>query len=90
MPPFIEGVLILVMIFGFCVGITIVVQLGAQFIESKKKPKIEVKPTPPTIYYVKETEKPKRKTKKARKSPSVAFKGVILSPEQIKIVEDKK
>ena len=90
MPIFIEGFLMLIMILAFCIGFSILIKLGLCFVDYKIKSHNAPPPPPPQVYYIKETPAPKRKTKKPRKSPSVALKGIILSPEQVKIIKEQE
>lgn len=90
MPIFFEGVLLILMIFSFCVGIAIICQFARFWYENKNKPKqIEVEKT--KIYYVKETQtKQKTKKKKRYKKPEIALKGIVLSPEQFELINVEK
>lgn len=83
---FLEGFLIVAMIFGFCFGIAILIKLGMAWSSYCKEQKSI--PKDPKIYYIKEISSPtKRKKRRKRKSPDVALKGVILSPDQFKVIE---
>ncbi len=83
---FLEGFLIIAMVFGFCFGIAILIRLGVAWSCYCKEQKAITKG--PKIYYIKEISTPtKRRKRKKRKSPEVALKGVILSPEQFKVIE---
>lgn len=89
MPSFFEGFLLVLMIFGFCVGLAIIIKIGILWFEQKNAT------TPPPqqeskIYLVKQTAnnlKPKQQTRK-RRSPKIAFEGLILKPENVMLKED--
>ena len=84
MPTFIEGFLLVLMIFSFCIGIAIIIKLGLLWLEQNKA-KNPPEPTQHKIYLVKQTPvKPKTKPRKKR-SPKVAFEGLILKPENVLI-----
>ena len=87
MPNFIEGLLLILMIFGFCVGTAIIIKIGLMWLEQKKSEPAPVESAEPKIYLVKQTAaSPKPKPKK-RRSPKVAFEGLILKPENVIIAE---
>ena len=90
MPVFFEGILIILMVFCFCMGISIICQFARFWYENKNKPqKVEVEKT--KIYYVQETKpEQKPKKKKRRKKVDVALKGVVLTPEQFEILTTEK
>ena len=87
MPIFIEGLLLVLMIFCFCVGISIICQFARFWYENKTKPeKDENQKT--TIYYAKDTAPEKTKKKKRRKKIDLAFKDLALSPDQFEIINE--
>ena len=89
MPSFFEGFLLVLMIFGFCVGIAIIIKIGVLWIEENNTT------TPPPqqeskIYLVKQTSsapKPKPQTRK-RRSPKIAFEGLVLKPENVLLEQE--
>ena len=86
MPRFIEGLLLVFMIFGFCIGFAIIIKITMLWIIEQRKPNEEVKREEPKIYLIKQTEKPKpTKKKRQRRSPKIAFKGIVLKPESVTV-----
>lgn len=91
MPNFFQGLLIMAMLFSFCFSMAIVIKLAVLWVEYRKNnenvtPKEENSGA--KIYYIKETLPPKKRRKKRpRKSPNLALKGVVLHPDQFKIIE---
>ena len=78
------AILLVLMIFGFCVGTAIIIKIGLMWLEQKKSEPAPVESAEPKIYLVKQTAaSPKPKPKK-RRSPKVAFEGLILKPEKKK------
>ncbi|MBQ7373185.1 MAG: hypothetical protein IJW64_01305 [Clostridia bacterium] len=87
MTNFLEGFLIVMMIFCFCVGIAFVIRLIIAWIVGKPA-KSEPTVAEPTVYFVKQTQsKPKRKRAR-RKSPSVALKGLMITPEKFEALKN--
>ena len=88
MPVFIEGLLLILMIFCFCVGIATICQFARFWYENKTKSKPKSDETPKTtIYYAKETQPEKPKKKKRRKKIDLAFKDLALNPDQFEIIK---
>ena len=91
MPNFFEGLLLVFMIFAFCVGIAIIIKIVILWFEQ-----YNATPAPTQqeskIYLVKQTAsapKPKAKTRK-RRSPKIAFEGLVLQPESVLLKQDKE
>ena len=90
MPSFFEGLLLVFMIFGFCVGIAILIKVGALWMEQTKTAEKE-QPQESKIYLVKQTSntpQPKPKTKR-RRSPKIAFEGLVLKPEKVSLSQEE-
>lgn len=83
MPSFIEGVLLVLMIFGFCVGLAVIIKLTTIYIEEKYAPKPDLQKQEPKVYLVKQTTSPEQKPKRKRRSPKIAFEGLVLKPEKV-------
>ena len=90
MPNFFEGLLIVFMVFGFCVGVAIIVKLSYLWIEqNKSEPLHEERSHQPKIYLVKQTASQKKSAPRKRRSPKVAFEGLILKPENVSIEKNE-
>ena len=89
MPRFIEGLLLVFMIFGFCIGLAI--KITMLWISEQKQPIEEAKREEPKIYLIKQSNQPKAtKKKRQRRSPKIAFKGIVLNPESVSIKNEDK
>ena len=91
MPRFFEGFLIVLMIFCFCVGLAIIIKFSVLWIENNqafKSNKIEEEKTSPKIYLVKQTSQEKPKKRK-RRSPKIAFEGLVVKPENVCIANQE-
>ena len=86
MPTFIEGFLLVLMIFSFCVGIVIIIKLGFLWLEQAKAKK-PPEPTQPKIYLVKQSQTVQKRKPKKRRSPKIAFEGLVLKPENVLLSE---
>lgn len=84
---FIEGLLIIFMIFGFCVGIAVILKLALSLADDEKE-KIE-KPIEKTYYVTEPKSNPQKPRKKRTKKPDLAFKGIILKPERYEVITEK-
>ena len=84
---FIEGLLIIFMIFGFCVGIAVILKLALSLAEDEKE-KVE-KPIEKTYYVTEPKPKPSPPRKRRSKKPDIAFKGIILKPERYEVITEK-
>ena len=91
MPRFIEGLLLVFMIFGFCIGLAIIIKITMLWIIEQKQPIEEAKREEPKIYLIKQSNQPKAtKKKRQRRSPKIAFKGIVLNPESVSIKNEDK
>ncbi len=79
--------MIIFMIFGFCVGIAVILKLALSLTEGdKSKTETSIEKT----YYVTEPKtKPSPPKKKRTKKPDLAFKGIILKPERYEVITEK-
>lgn len=89
MPRFIEGLLLVMMIFGFCVGIAVIIKITMLWIKQQRQPTEELKPEEPKIYLVKQTQMQKQSKKKKRRSPKIAFEGLVLKPEKVSLKNEE-
>jgi hypothetical protein len=87
MPKFFEGLLFVVMVFVLCVALAIVIKLTYLWLEEKRKiesPKVQE----PTIYLVKQTQTAPTNKRRKKRSPKIAFEGLVLKPENVKLANN--
>jgi len=89
MPTFFQGFMMTVTVFAFCAMLAIIIRLAILWRRYVNEPKPEAKPET-KVYYVNNSAPVKKKKRRKRKSPDLAFKGIVLTPEQIKIIESGK
>ncbi|MBR2385134.1 MAG: hypothetical protein IKA99_05975 [Clostridia bacterium] len=90
MPRFFEGFLLVLMIFAFCVGFAIIVKASLLWLEDRQTPPSSPEQSPPKIYLVKQTQNRQVPVKKRkRRSPKIAFEGLILKSEQVSLGQEK-
>lgn len=86
MPRFFEGILLITMILGFCIGLAVIIKATFLWVEKNRtdeKSLNECTAPEPKIYLVKQTgDKQKPKPRKKR-SPKIAFDGIVLKPENV-------
>ena len=85
MKSFLEGFLIVCMIFCFCFGIAFLFRLLLIWLKEEKLS--DTTQAKPTVYLVEQTQKTKRK-KARKKHTDVAIKGLMITPEKFKIYKD--
>lgn len=89
MPSFFEGFFLVFIIFNVCVALAIVIKACILWFEQYKA----TDKTPPAqeskIYLVKQTSSaPKPKARK-RRSPKIAFEGLVLRPEKVTFSQEE-
>ncbi len=93
MPNFFQGLLITLMLFAFCFSLVIIIKLCFSWMKYKQEqlntPPVQKQDESPKVYYVKESISQPKKKKRKRKSPDLALKGVVLTPEQFKVVKQE-
>ena len=85
MPSFFEGVLLVLMIFGFSVGVSIIIKMGLIWIEQQNSNPTTPLNQEPKIYLVKQTSTSQKPRTRKKRSPKVAFEGLVLKPENVKL-----
>ncbi len=89
MPSFFEGILLVLMIFGFSVGVAIIIKMGLLWMEQQKSEPTTKINQEPKIYLVKQTQTPQKPRTRKRRSPKIAFKGLVLKPENVMLSKDE-
>ena len=89
MPNFFQGLLFVIMIFALCVALAIIIKLVCLWLEEKRNTSLP-KSQEPTIYLVKQTKSVSTVKKRKKRSPKIAFEGLILKPEQVSFSQDQK
>ena len=91
MTSFWQGLLLIVMVFCFCAGISLCLSPIISWLKSKatKTQTEQTKQTDaqPTIYLIEHTKKPKRRKTK-RKTTDVALKGLMITPEKFETLKN--
>ena len=88
MTSFIKGLLLVIMAFCFCAGISLFISVIITWFKEKTTPP-KPQPTKPTIYYVEQTKKSKRK-KPRKKTVNVALKGLMITPEKFETIKNNE
>ncbi len=98
MPELYQVILLFFAVFGAAFGFACLIRSGERYFEERKNepqkrriPESDSRPTEqsdPKIYYIRKSEsipKPKKRTRKTRKKPDLAFKsikGIVIQPEE--------
>ena len=87
MTSFLKGFLLIIMVFCFCGGISLIVRLILVYFRDKKTNANKPQQSPTVIYVTNTQTKPKKKRRK-KKSPDVALKGILITPEKFQTIKN--
>lgn len=86
MMNFLEGLLIIIMIFCLCALTSFFIRLIIIWFKERNK-KSKPKQTAPTVYFVQQTQSAPKRKKTKRKNTTIALKGLMITPEKFEALK---